>query len=64
MRPRKIKRLRKLILHPSYNSLRWGWMWKESDLWYEEWLVTRNNGDMKNSVMYRKRAEWYSKKMR
>lgn len=63
MKPKQIRRLRRLIKSPGYLDLRWMLMWKESDAWWDEWLATRNNEDIAKSVMFRKRADWYSKKL-
>lgn len=63
MKPKQIRRLRRLIKSPGYLDLRWMIMWKESDAWWEDWLLSREKKDMKNSIMFRKRAEWYSKRL-
>lgn len=63
MKPKKIKRLRRIIKSPGYFNLRWRWMWKESDIWWNDWLLSRNNEDMKNCIMFRRKAEWYSKRI-
>ena len=63
MKPKQIKKLRRIIQSHGYLILRWQLMWAESDAWWEDWLLSRENKDMKNSIMFRKRAEWYSKRL-
>ena len=63
MKPKKIKRLRRIIKSPGYLNFRWRWMWKESDIWWNDWLLSRKSEDMRNCVMFRKKAEWYSKRL-
>lgn len=65
MKPKQIKKLRRIIQSPGYLYLtfRWQLMWKESDAWWEDWLATRRNEDMDKCIMFRERAEWYSKRL-
>ena len=63
MKPRKIRRLRKRILSPGYYSFRWAWTIKESNLWWQDWLITRQNDAIKYSTRYDKKATWYSKRI-
>lgn len=63
MKPKQIKKLRRIIQSYGYLILRWQLMWAESDAWWEDWLLSREEKDMKNSIMFRKRAEWYSKRL-
>ena len=38
-------------------------MWDESDAWWYDWYHSRLESDLTNSIRYRKKAEWYSRKL-
>jgi hypothetical protein len=63
MTPRQISRLRRIILSEDYLVDRWKLMWRESDMWYDDWRCFKRRWMLKVSIMYRKKAEWYSRKM-
>lgn len=63
MKAKHISRLRRLIRKDWYYKERWRWMWDESDAWWYDWYHSRLESDLTNSIRYRKKAEWYSRKL-
>lgn len=61
MKPNKIRRLRRRIQSPGYYAFRWAWARKESDLWFQDWLITKDNEAIKYSTRYDRKASWYSR---
>ena len=52
---KRIAYIRRAIEDPDYNDIRRGMMWAESQLW-------ERDGNKKLAKMFRKKADWYSKK--
>lgn len=63
MKRKTVKRLRKLIKSPGYYALRWTIMRKEGDMFYQDWLLSKNNEDIKTCTRCDNKANWYSKKI-
>ena len=62
-RTKRIACLRLQIQEPEYYYDRWRDMWRESDLWYKDYEISKMHSMLRNSIRFRKKAEWYSKRI-
>lgn len=63
MKPKRIKQLREIISQPDYIVKRWKAMWRESDLWHEDFRVFKKHWMLRASIRYKKKAMFYSHKL-
>lgn len=63
MKPRKIKRLRSIISDKYYLVQRRDYMRQEAAFWWYDWLLSREDQDLKTTRRFERKADWYTRRM-
>lgn len=63
MKPRKIKRLRSIISDKYYLVQRRDYMRQEASFWWHDWLLSREDQDLKMTRRFERKADWYTRRM-